>query len=113
MYRQADLVVVLGPQHARICSDAGLSRAEVHRLLIEKGARRLGDIKRGGIWRGESGADRWPFEVDLSDDDFIVPAVGDPEDLHLFVAGGMGSPSSFVMHGITVACRAVSKAFSV
>lgn len=112
IYRQADMVVVLSPQHARICSEAGLSRLEVHRQLIEKSSRRIGDIKRGGIWRGESGADRWPFEVDVGDDDFFVPSVGDPEDLHLFVAGGMGSPSSLVMHGTTVACRSVSKAFS-
>ncbi len=113
IYRQADMVVVLSPQHARICSGAGLSRAETHRRLIESGARRLGEIKRGGIWRGESGMNRWPFQVDINDDDRMIPAVGEPDDLHLIVAGGSGTPSTFVMHGITVACRAVSKAFSV
>ena len=113
MYRQADMSVVLGAQHAHLCADAGLTRSDVHQKLLEMGGRTIGDIKRGGIWRGEKGADRWPFPVDVNDDDFFVPAVGDPDDLHLIVAGSRGSPSSMVMHGITVACRAVIKKFSV
>lgn len=113
IYRQADMVVALSPQHAGIFAEAGLSRSDVHKQLIERGGRRVGEIKRGGIWRGEKGADRWPFHVDVNDDDFFVRAVGDPDDLHLVVAGGPGSPSSMVMHGITVACRAVSQPFGV
>ena len=111
IYRQADMVVALSPQHAGVFARAGLGRAEVHGLLMERGGRRLGDIRRGGIWRGEAGARRWPFPVDLEDDDFFVPAVGDPADLHLIVAGGPGAPATLVMHGMTVACRAVSRAF--
>lgn len=111
VYRQADMAVVLGAQHARLCAGAGLSRADAHRKLMEKGGRTVGEIRRGGIWRGEKGASRWPFPVDVNDDDFFVPAVGDPDDLHLIVAGSPGSPSSMVMHGVTVACRAVSRKF--
>ncbi|HUF82275.1 MAG TPA: hypothetical protein VMN03_14155 [Burkholderiales bacterium] len=112
IYRQADMAVVLSPQHAQVFAQAGLSRDAVHRLLVERAGRRLGEIKRGGIWRGASGAARWPFAVDLDDDEAFVPAVGDPRDLHLVVAGGAGSPSSLVMHGITTASRAVSRAYS-
>jgi hypothetical protein len=112
IYRQADMAVVLSPQHAQVFADAGLSRDAVHRLLIERAGRRLGEIRRGGIWRGASGAKRWPFKVDLDDDGAFIPAVGDARDLHLIVAGGSGSPSSLVMHGITVASRAVSRAYS-
>jgi hypothetical protein len=112
IYRQADMAVVLSPQHAQVFADAGLSRDAVHRLLVERAGRRLGEIRRGGIWRGASGAKRWPFEVDLSDDGAFVPAIGDARDLHLIVAGGSGSPSSLVMHGITVASRAVSRVYS-
>jgi hypothetical protein len=112
IYRQADMAVVLSPQHAEIFSKAGMLRDQVHRLLIERAGRRVGDIRRGGIWRGESGAARWPFKVALDDDDAFVPAIGDPGDLHLIVAGGSGSPSSLVMHGITTASRAVSRVYS-
>jgi hypothetical protein len=111
IYRQADMVVAMSPQHAGICARAGLGRADAHRLLMERAGRRLGEIKRGGIWRGEAGARRWPFPVDLGDDDFFVPAVGDPADLHLIVAGGSGTPATLVMYGINVACRAVSRTF--
>ena len=113
IFRQADMAVVLSPQHAEIFAEAGLSRADVHALLVKRAGRRLGEIKRGGIWRGESGAARWPFKIDLSNDASFVPAIGDPGDLHLVVAGGSGSPSSLVMHGITVASRAVSRAYRV
>ncbi len=113
IYRQADMAVVLSPQHAEIFAKAGLSRDDVHRLLIARAGRPLGEIKRGGLWRGESGTARWPFKIDLNDDTAFVPAIGDPADLHLIVAGGSGSPSSLVMHGITTASRAVSRAYTV
>jgi hypothetical protein len=113
IYRQADMAVVLSPQHAEVFSRAGMSREDTHRLLVERAGRRLGEIRRGGIWRGEAGAARWPFKVAVDDDDAFVPAIGQPDDLHLMVAGGSGSPSSLVMHGITVASRAVSRAYTV
>jgi hypothetical protein len=112
IFRQADMAVVLSPQHAELFAGAGLSRADVHALLVKHAGQRLGEIKRGGIWRGASGAARWPFKIDLSDDEAFVPAIGEPDDLHLIVAGGSGSPSSLVMHGITVASRAVSKVYA-
>ena len=112
IYRQADIAVVVSPQHAAVFAKAGLSRADVHALLVERAGRRLGEIKRGGIWRGAAGAARWPFKVALDDDETFIPAVGDPDDLHLIVSGGPGSPSSLVMHGITVASRAVSRAYT-
>lgn len=111
IFRQADMAVVLSPQHARLFAGAGLSRADVHALLVKRAGRRLGEIRRGGIWRGAPGAARWPFKIDLSDDNAFIPAIGDSADLHLIVAGGSGSPSSLVMHGITVASRAVSRSY--
>lgn len=112
IFRQADMAVVLSPQHAEVFASAGLSRADVQALLIRRAGRRLGDIKRGGIWRGAAGAARWPFKIDLDNDGAFVPVVGNPADLHLIVAGGSGSPSSLVMHGITVASRAVSRVYA-
>ena len=65
--------VVLGPQHANVFAKAGLSRNDVHELLMRKAGRKLGEIRRGGIWRGPEGAARWPFRIDLDDGE-----VGDP-----------------------------------
>ena len=113
IYRQADMAVVLSPQHAEVFGKAGLSRDAVHELLMSQARRKLGDIRRGGIWRGREGAKRWPFQIDLDSDEALVPAIGDARDLHLIVAGGAGSPASLVMHGITVASRAVSRSYSI
>jgi len=73
IYRQADMAVVLSPQHADIFARAGLSRDAVHRLLVERAGRRLGEIRRGGIWRGASGAARWPFKIALDNDEAFFP----------------------------------------
>ena len=113
IYRQADMAVVLSPQHAEVFAKAGLSRDQAHALLIERAGRKLGEIRRGGIWRGAAGAQRWAFSVDLDDDEAFVPAIGDPGDLHLIVAGGSGAPATLVMHGITVASRAVTRVYRV
>ena len=48
MWFASNVVVAMGPQHAKLCADAGMSRSEVHRRLCELGGRRQGDLKRGG-----------------------------------------------------------------
>ncbi|MDA0999192.1 MAG: hypothetical protein O2807_01575 [bacterium] len=111
IYRRADLTVILSPQHANVFAAAGMTRADVHTKLIEASRRKLGEIRDAGIWRGASGAARWHFEVDLNDDDALIPAVGRPEDLHLFVAGGKNGPCSLVMHGMTEAARGVVRGY--
>ena len=111
IYAQAQMVVVLSVQHAKMCSDAGLSKEDVHRQLCKTAGRKLGHIKRGGIWRGEEGLGRWPFPVDPNDDEFFIPAVSRPEDLHLIVAGGWPGPCSLIMHGVNASCGAVTQKF--
>jgi hypothetical protein len=64
-----------------------LSRADVHRKLIEMAQRKVGDLKRGGNWRRERAL---KINVDPDDDDAHVPVIKDPRDLHLIVAGGWG-----------------------
>ncbi len=113
IFIEADLVVVFSLQYAKLCADAGLSKKDVHSCLCETAGRRLGDLKRGGLWRGEEGLARWNIEVDINDDDFFVPAISRPEDLHLLVAGGWPGPCSLVMHGVNASSRAVSRPYSI
>jgi hypothetical protein len=105
MHARSDMVVALGPQHAQICARAGLSRADVHRRLCERAGRRVGELKRGGNWRRER-ALALPIAVDPADDEYFVPAIKDPRDLHLIVAGGWG-PCTAVCHGWSGGSRAV------
>ena len=89
------VVVVMGPLHATICSKAGMSRADVHRRLCEMAGRKVCDLKSGGAWRLERAM---KINVNPDDDDRFVPAIKDPRDLQLVVAGGLG-PITAVCHG--------------
>jgi hypothetical protein len=105
MHARSDMVVAMGPQHAALCAEAGLSRQEVHRRLCELAGRRVRDLRNGGNWRRER-ALAFPIEVDPDDDDCFIPAIKQPEDLQLIVAGGWG-PCTAVCHGWSGGSRAV------
>ena len=48
MHARSDMVVAMGPQHASLCANAGLSRAEVHRRLCAMAGRKVRELKVGG-----------------------------------------------------------------
>ena len=105
------IVVALSPQHARLCADAGLSKADVHERLFRTVGRRVGDIKNAGIWDHDPRLERLPFPVEPENDDFFVPAVCHPEDLTLIVAGGWPGSCTVVMPGMHVSCQSVTRKF--
>ena len=111
IYRRCDIVVALSPQHARLCADAGLSKADVHERLFRTAGRRVGDIKNAGIWDHDPRLERLPFPVEPENDDFFVPAVCHPEDLTLIVAGGWPGSCTVVMPGMHVSCQTVTRKF--
>jgi hypothetical protein len=111
MHTRSDMVVVLGPQHAALCANAGLSRAEVHRRLCTMAGRTVRELKGGGNWRRER-ALAFPIRVDPDDDACFIPALKDPEDLQLLVAGGWG-PGSAICHGWSGGSRAVHGTYDV
>jgi hypothetical protein len=111
MHARSDMVVAMGPQHATICANAGMTRADVHRALLEKAGRRVRELKVGGNWRRER-ALALPIEVDPDDDDFFVPAIKAPQDLHLIVAGGWG-PCTAMCHGWSGGSRAVHGTYEI
>ncbi len=109
MWFASNVVVAMGPQHAKLCADAGLSRADVHRRLCELGGRRQGDLKRGGNWRPERAR---ALGIDPDDDECFIKAVKEPAGLHLIVAGGTG-PTTAVCHGWNDSSRAVHGRYAV
>ena len=112
IYTRSDLVVALAPDQANLCAKAGLSKADVHRRLRERAVRRLGEIKRGGVWMKDH-LHRRPFPNEPGDDDYLAPAVFVPEDLKLIVAGGSPGPMSAVLHGWNGGSQAVSRPYEV
>jgi hypothetical protein len=111
MHARSDMVVAMGPQHAAICAGAGMSRADVHRRLCELAGRKVRDLKGGGNWRRER-ALAFPIAVDPDDDDCFIPAIKDPQDLQLIVAGGWG-PCTAICHGWSGGSRAVHGAYPI
>ena len=105
MHARSDMVVAMGPQHAALCANAGLSRADVHAELCRRAGRKVRDLKYGGNWRRER-ALGFPIQVDPEDDDCFIPAIKQPEDLQLIVAGGWG-PCTAICHGWSGGSRAV------
>jgi hypothetical protein len=103
MWFKSNEVVAMSPQHAKLCADAGMSRAEVHRRLCELAVRPQANLKRGGNWRAERAR---AMGVDPDDDEAQIAAVKDPAGLHLIVAGGFG-PITAVCHGWNETSRAV------
>ena len=111
MHTRSDMVVVMGPQHAALCANTGLSRADVHRRLCTMAGRTVRELKGGGNWRRER-ALAFPIRVDPDDDACFIPALKDPEDLQLLVAGGWG-PCTAICHGWSGGSRAVHGTYDV
>ncbi len=103
MWFSSDVVVAMGPQHARLCADAGLSRAQVQQHLWEVAERKQGNLKRGGNWRAERAQ---ALGIDPNDDEVAFKAVKDVKRVQLIVAGGLG-PVTAVCHGWNESSRAV------
>ena len=108
MHVRSDMVVAMGPEHATICSKAGLTRADVHAKLCELAGLEVRQMKRGGNWRAERAQ---KLGVDPNDEERFVRVIKDPRDLHLIVAGGWG-PLTAVCHGWGGGSRAVHGTYS-
>jgi hypothetical protein len=111
MHARSDMVVAMGPQHAALCATMGLSRTEVHGRLCALAGRQVRDLKGGGNWRRER-ALAFPTAVDPDDDACFIPAIKDPQDLQLMVAGGWG-PCTAICHGWSGGSRAVHGRYEV
>ena len=92
-FSQSQLLIVLGPEHARTIANDGLSRADVQRYVFEHARLPLRTLKLGGMW----GIHDWPrWMRAVTDDDALLPQVPSPEDVMVIVAGGPGKHSAVV-----------------
>ena len=92
-----DVLLVLGPEHARIIADAGWSKNDVRAFLFEHARQPIDVLARGGIHgRQVHRNSLWPRWIDRDDADALVPLVRRAEDIHVMVAGGPGRHSLFI-----------------
>jgi hypothetical protein len=92
-FSQSQLLVVLGPEHARTIADDGFRRADVQRFVCEQARLPLGRLKLAGMW----GMHDWPAWMNaVTDPDALIPQVPSAEDVYVVVAGGSGKHSAVV-----------------
>ena len=92
-FGQAQLLVVLGPEHARTIAGDGLGRRDVQQYVFENARQPLGHMKLGGMW----GMHDWPAWMNaVTDPHARLPRVPSPDDVFVVVAGGSGKHSSVV-----------------
>ncbi len=92
-FSQSQLMVVLGPEHARTVAGDGFGRGDVQRFLYERARLPLRLLRQGGMW----GIQDWPAWMRaVTDDDALLPQVPSPDDVFVVVAGGPGKHSSVV-----------------
>ena len=90
--QEGDLMVVLGPEHARQIADDGMSRRDVQEFLFEHARIPIRVHRDKAMWKMHE----WPKSIDINDDDVLVPIVGQAGDIHVVVAGGAGKHSAFI-----------------
>lgn len=83
-------LLILCPQHARMLSDGGYTKADVKRFIWERGRLRFGDIPIG--IRASLSQNNLKFYADV-DADYGIPIAEKPEDIAIVVMGGKGTHS--------------------
>jgi hypothetical protein len=96
-YLMGESFVVLSPEHADVCANAGWKKSDVKQFLFERARLPQGLLKLGGIYGPETGKyDFWPRWVNRSHDDTLVPVARRAEDISIVVVGGAGRHSAYV-----------------
>ena len=90
--KPADFVLVMSPEHSKIVHDAGFSPADVRQYLYERVRIPYKHWKLGGMF----GMLSQPRHLDAADDDYMVPILQTPADVHLVVGGGAGRHSAWI-----------------
>jgi len=110
-YLMSESLVVLSPEHARVCAEAGWRKADVRQFLFDTARVRLADLRAGGMHGARTEKNPWPRWLDQSNDETRVPIARRPDDIIVIVAGGPGRHSLYIPGwGTRSATRAVAGA---
>ena len=104
--KPADFVLVMCPEHVQIVADAGFTPGDVQKYLYERARIPYRHWKLGAMF----GMLNQPRHLDAADDDYMVPILETPDDVHVVVGGGAGRHSAWIpTFGISrIATRVVS-----
>lgn len=76
--------LVITSESAKWIADFGWTKNDVKNYIFENARKPVRDLRNRGAW----GKSPLPKFIDANDDDAMVPIVGQPENILVFVAGG-------------------------
>jgi hypothetical protein len=96
MYRGGELLVVIGPEHARDIAQDGWTKQDIKYYLFEYARKPYTEARRGGMYSEEVRQQLWPRWIDYTRDDAMIPLVRTPDEILVIVGGGAGRHSAWV-----------------
>lgn len=95
-YLMGESMVVLSPEHAQVCADAGWRKDDVRQFLFETARVRHASLRAGGLYGAQMEKYPWPRWLDRSSDETLIPVARRPDDIVVIVAGGPGRHSLYL-----------------
>jgi hypothetical protein len=96
LYRGGEMLVVVGPEHARDISRDGWSKTDIKYYLYEYARKPYAEARLGGMYSDDVRRDLWPRWIDYNRDDVTIPLVRTPDEILVIYGGGAGRHSAWV-----------------
>ena len=96
MYRGGEMLMVVGPEHARDISRDGWSKTDIKYYLYEYARKPYAEARLGGMYSDDVRRDLWPRWIDYNRDDVMIPLVRTPDEILVIYGGGAGRHSAWV-----------------
>jgi hypothetical protein len=96
LYRGGEMLVVVGPEHARDISRDGWSKTDIKYYLYEYARKPYADARLGGMYSDDVRRDLWPHWIDYNRADVTIPLVRTPDEILVIYGGGAGRHSAWV-----------------
>ncbi|HEY7708841.1 MAG TPA: hypothetical protein VIG57_02290 [Candidatus Entotheonella sp.] len=96
LYRGGEMLVVVGPEHARDMSRDGWSKTDIKYYLYEYARKPYAEARLGGMYSDDVRRDLWPRWIDYNRADVTIPLVRTPDEILVIYGGGAGRHSAWV-----------------
>jgi hypothetical protein len=96
LYRGGEMLVVVGPEHARDIARDGWSKTDIKYYLYEYARKPYSEARLGGMYSDDVRRDLWPRWIDYNRADVTIPLVRTPDEILVIYGGGAGRHSAWV-----------------
>lgn len=96
LYRGGEMLVVVGPEHARDIAGDGWTKTDIKYYLFEYARKPYAEARLGGMYSEDVRRDLWPRWIDYQRADATIPLVRTPDEILVISGGGAGRHSAWV-----------------